>query len=334
MPRAKQLTQSEKDQIDLLRRIHPEWTHAQIAEQLNRSRPAISSYLRNPQPQREVKRPGRPKVTSERDDRQILTMAVRDKKSCNEIRNELDLMISVSTIYRRLKKSTNIKFGVHQAKPILSAQHKIKRLSFAAEMISAPPDKWDKIIFSDVKKWNLDGPDGFRSFWYDLRQEKQMFSRRHSEGGGVMVWAGFASGGTAKICFCKPRMNSDDYQDILADYLLPVGPLITSGDYIFMQDNAPIHCSGSTKSWLEVNQVQTLPWPPLSPDLNPIENLWGWLTRRVYAHGRQFCSISDFKHTIVESWSEVTPELRKNLISSMKSRMMKVIQANGGSINY
>ena len=114
--------------------------------------------------------------------------------------------------------------------------------------------------------------------------------------------------------------------------LLPRAALITDGKFLFMQDNAPIHRSNSTKSWLAANEVETFSWPPLSPDLNPIENLWGWLTRKVYAHGHQFNSQNEFKTAIVKSWSEVTFELRESLISSMKNRMAKVIQPQDASI--
>ena len=240
----------------------------------------------------------------------------------------------MSTITRRLRENQNVRFGKHQAKPNLSAEHKKKRLEFATQNVSFTRSEWDKIIFSDEKKWNLDGPDGLPGFWFDLRKEKSIFSKRHSGGGGVMVWGGFSTAGSTDLIFCKPKMTSIDYQDILADHLLPVAPLITSGDYIFMQDNAPIHRSTSTKSWLEANEVKTLDWPPLSPDLNPIENLWGYLSRKVYGNGRQFTSIPALKAEIVKCWSEVTPELRTNLILSMKDRLIKVIQNRGGSIDY
>lgn len=52
-----------------------------------------------------------------------------------------------------------------------------------------------------------------------------------------MVWAGFANGGTTEIAFCQKKMNSFDYQEIIADYLLPVAPQITSGEYVLMQDS-------------------------------------------------------------------------------------------------
>ncbi|GBM33808.1 Transposable element Tc3 transposase [Araneus ventricosus] len=53
--------------------------------------------------------------------------------------------------------------------------------------------KWDDVIFSDEKKFNLDGPDGFRYFWYDLRKEKEIFSKHTFGGGSVIVWGGFAT---------------------------------------------------------------------------------------------------------------------------------------------
>ena len=124
----------------------------------------------------------------------------------------------------------------------------------------------------------------------------------------------------------KPKMDSSDYQDALREYLLPASPQITNGDRFFMQNNAPIHRSFSTKDGLETKQVKNFSWPALSPDLNPIENLWGRLTRKIYGRGRQFNSIADVKSAIVKSWPQVTFELRESLISSTKDRMFKVVQ--------
>ena len=46
------------------------------------------------------------------------------------------------------------------------------------------------VIFTDEKKFNLDGPDGFKYYWHDLRPEPEWFSKRAFGGGSLMVWAG------------------------------------------------------------------------------------------------------------------------------------------------
>lgn len=45
-----------------------------------------------------------------------------------------------------------------------------------------------QVMFSDEKKWNLDGPDGFDGYWRDLRKEPQYFSKRNFGSGSLMVW--------------------------------------------------------------------------------------------------------------------------------------------------
>jgi hypothetical protein len=43
---------------------------------------------------------------------------------------------------------------------------------------------------------------------------------------------------------------------------------------IFQEDNAPCHVSVRANQWKEENNINTLPWPVQSPDLNITENVW------------------------------------------------------------
>ena len=201
-------------------------------------------------------------------------------------------------------------------------------------MMAKSDETIQRIVWSDEKKFNLDGPDSLRYYWHDLRDEKTIFSKRHSGGGSVMVWGGLTFFGVTPLAFVDKKLDSDSYQDLLSEFLLPEAPILTGGHCILMQDNAPPHRSCSTKRWLSRNEVEVISWPPYSPDLNPIENLWGWLTRKVYANGRQFDNKNDLKSAIITCWSEIPIELCESLVSSVRNRCIKVIQKNGGSINY
>lgn len=334
MGQKKMLSEDEKAKIAVLAQVNPDWTKKQIADVIGRSPQTIARFLKSPETYKSKISSGRPKVTTDRDDRKIARQASNDKISAIAIHGTLESQCSLRTVQRRLQQNKNLKFCKHNAKPMLSANHKLCRLEFAKLHVTWRMDDWSKIIWSDEKKFNLDGPDAYRFYWHDLRKEKQIFAKRNCGGGSVMVWAAFGINGCTPLAFCKTKMTSCDYQDILAEYLLPEAPLISPGEYIFMHDNAPIHRSNSTKDWLEANGVETMQWPALSPDLNPIENLWGWLSRKVYSQGRQFHSVSDLKRGILNAWSEIPDELIKKLFNSMNDRMIKVIQARGSSIDY
>ena len=334
MGQRKQLSSEERAQIDIIKRTHPDWTQKKIAQTIGRSPDTIGRYLKDPQNYGRKARSGRPRKTSIREDRLIVQKARTGTFTLNQIKSDLELNCSKTTVWNRLDRDEFTRYGPHKCKPPLTDTHKAKRLNWAISHVSQSDDFWANIIWSDEKKWNLDGPDGCKSHWYDLRKEKKIFSKRHSGGGSVMTWAGFSSAGCTEIAFTTARLNAARYQDILEEYLIPTAPLITNGKWTFMQDNAPSHRAESTRAFLSANEVDVIEWPPYSPDLNPIENLWGWLVRKVYEHGRQFVTKEDLKRTIVNEWAKIPSELTKSLSESLRNRLIKVFQKKGASIDY
>ena len=74
-------------------------------------------------------------------------------------------------------------------------------------------------------------------------------------------------------------------------------------DFIFQQDNDPKHTSRIAKRFFLEKNIKTLDWPAMSPDMNPIENLWDLIKVRVAS--KQPKNIRELKSKIVEVWNEI-----------------------------
>ena len=103
----------------------------------------------------------------------------------------------------------------------------------------------------------------------------------------------------------------------------------------YQQDGAPVHRSLSTQGWLKRNRVRLLNrgfWPPMSPDLNPIEHLWVILTRKLC--GTVFAGKDQLWDALREACASVSPAEIQRLYTSMQSRLQCVRAARGGPTRY
>lgn len=144
--------------------------------------------------------------------------------------------------------------------------------------------QWRNIIFSDEKKFNLDGPDGWACYWHDLRTEEIIFSKRQSGGGSVMIWGAIGYQNKSDLTFVDTRMKAVDYQRMIALHLPAYGDYLAGPGWKFQQDNAPVHVARSTLAFFKEKKIDILnKWPPKSADMNIIENVWSILARKVWS---------------------------------------------------
>ncbi|OWZ22277.1 Transposase [Phytophthora megakarya] len=99
-----------------------------------------------------------------------------------------------------------------------------------------------------------------------------------------MVWGAFVTKGKSELVVLEGRQNPGHYIYTVSEHLLPFAHKHYGTDFVFMQDNASIHSSNETRMFFQEIGVQLLDWSARSPDLNPIENVWAILSRKVYGH--------------------------------------------------
>ncbi len=141
----------------------------------------------------------------------------------------------------------------------------------------------------------------------------------------VMIWAAMSSAGVGPLCFLKSTVNADIYQEILEHFMLPsADKLYGDADFIFQQDLAA-HTAKGTKSWFNDHGVTVLDWSANSPDLNPIENLWGIVKRKM--RDTRPNNADELKATVKETWASIPPQQCHKLITSMPRQIEAVIKS-------
>ena len=82
---------------------------------------------------------------------------------------------------------------------------------------------------------------------------------------------------------------------------------------------------------LELN-IKLLKWPSISPDLNPLENLWQIVKKKL--KGKTYKNKDDLWNDFENAWNEIPLDIVVSLVKSMPNRINAVIRANGGHTKY
>ena len=287
----------------------------------------------------DIQRRPRRRVTTYRQDRQILLSHLRNRKrnareTARGIIGNHQRAISDETVRKRLRDN-----GVRARRPkvgiILTARHRALRMAWARRHVRFTRAQWANVLFTDESRFTVSGNDG-RTRVYRRRGERFAnccITERDRYGrGSVMVWGGVSLHSKTQLVIVNGNLNAAQYQQqILTPHAIP--HVQANRGMILVQDNAPVHTARATQQMLQNNNVRTLDWPPCSPDLNPIENVWDELGRRVRALPQQV-NVLQLQGDLVQTWNSIPQRFLHNFIDSMRRRCQLVIRARGGHIEY
>jgi len=108
-----------------------------------------------------------------------------------------------------------------------------------------------------------------------------------------------------------------------------------------MHDNASVHTAKVVRAVLTGLGVRVMIWPPYSPDLNPIENLWALMKAEIYRLYPELERAPDTEETLQqliqaakEAWWSIDQEVLRRLSATMPHRVAAVLEAEGWYTKY
>lgn len=325
--------------------FHAEWTYKNISTTLHLPIATVKSYCQRARQKfldgesagaDRKGNCGRPSSLDERSKRRMKRISLNDPfKTVTDITNSLQLPCSVRTAQRSMNK-IGLKAYTPARKTRLTEEHKHARLQWSITHLHWTADQWMNVSFSDESKFVV-GAYHARYVRRKVgeRYEDKCIEKSENRGrGSAMVWGTFSYHGCSNLILIDGRANAQDYVNMLNHNLLPnLQTLLPNGGY-FQQDNAPIHKARLTTQWLQNHNIQVLPHPPLSPDMNPIENVWHAIADSI--QHQIILNSQDLFIALSNAWRDhlAIQQVRFNYIESMPRRVRSLHAARGSYTRY
>lgn len=240
------------------------------------------------------------------------------------------------TTVRRFLTLNRITKKKHRLKPFISEENRVKRLLFANNWVGPSVDQLGLVIWSDETIVRSNPFTRRHSSWVHANDPRPIQERHHSGKFSVLFWGCISSRGPGPLTVVEDTLNSRKYVSLLRRELVPeVNLLARQGEDVrFMHDNASPHKSRFTDEFLQTLDCDVIEWPPYSPDLNPIENIWAWLKYKLYADYPAAESEEELIRYTFEIWDTLDEEMCRRYCSDYNKRLNAVIEANGLQTKY
>lgn len=282
---------------------------------------------------------GRPKKLTEREKafcvRKIRTGGNQNAVEVQKcLKSELDVNVTAQTVRNCMKEAGLCAFKKPN-KPYLSKKNIRHRLAWGRAHLDWTIEDWKRVVFSDETKINRFGSDGNMYGWKSRDEALQTRHVRQTVkhgGGNIKLWSCITSQGVGFIVRIEGNLTKEIYLNILKEdlYATMREYKIDPAKMVFQHDNDPKHTAGIVQKWLSTQKFEVLDWPAQSPDLNPIENMWATLKKRLFSNYEGPPNgMIELWERVHHTWYHITKEEVQKYIESMPNRCKEVIKTKG-----
>ena len=238
---------------------------------------------------------------------------------------------------QRVLHSEGHKRRLAKKKMVVREANRKKRVKWCKEQRDRTVDNyWKKVIFSDKSQIVL-STNNRVYIWRkdDEKYNPHLICFRSERKVSLMIWGCICYDGVRTLTAVEGNVNSAKYIDILYKNLWPVVVWYFEGkEYLFMDDNAPVHRAHTVDNYKHQNEVTSMEWPAQSPDLNIVENIWLYMKRELQKSVVNIATKNDLLLEIQSVCRNIELDYIRNLYQSIPDRLDNVIKMKGHLSKY
>lgn len=224
-----QISVQEENRIKVKTLLQVHKTPNQILKDIGVVRQTVYNTKKRKRVQRK-KGSGSPNILDKKQKLQIIqTIKHNPFLSAPDLKNQLELTCCSKTISNYLKQSGFIRRKPDR-KPRLTAQQKQDRVEWCERYRTFR--YWGRVIFTDESGFWLF--DNNKQGWFKSGFSDPMEIESHP--GKVNVWAAISAKGKVSIHVYRENLRSNNYIDILNDYLIPNADELYPNRWEFQHD--------------------------------------------------------------------------------------------------